>query len=164
MFEPASNYDGLQCEAESFPPLEAFAWTRDDTAIDSSFPRYTFTNVTSGELISATITISEVMFEDSALFTCNVANLGDLLKTDVSLSVRLRVKRECVAIGRARESAVGVLPPPWPPNNIKKLTDYNINFFLFRSVASLVASPWYHRSGYTGSSVHHHRPLLGQGN
>ena len=112
MFEPASNYDGLECKAESFPPLEGFAWTRDDTPIDSSFPRYTFTNVTKGERISAKITISEVLFEDSALFTCKVANLGGLLETDVSLSVRLRVKRECVAIGWARESAVGVLPPP----------------------------------------------------
>ena len=94
MFEPASNYNRLECEAESFPPLEAFAWTRDDIAINSSSPRYTFTNVTTGNQTLATITISEVMFEDSALFTCNVANLGDLLKTDVSLSVRLRVKRK----------------------------------------------------------------------
>ena len=127
MFEPASNYDGLQCEAESFPPLEAFAWTRDDTAIDSSFPRYTFTNVTSGERISATITISEVMFEDSALFTCKVANFGGLLETDVSLSVRLRVKRECVAIGQA--SGISRRDPPTTLQIILKL--YILYYYIY---------------------------------
>ena len=92
--EPASNYDGLQCKAKSFPPIEAFAWTRDGTPIDPSYPRYRFSNVTTGDQITATITITEVTFEDSALFTCEVGDLGNLLKTDVSLSVRLRVRRE----------------------------------------------------------------------
>jgi hypothetical protein len=107
IFEPASNYNRLQCEAESFPSIKAFAWTRDDTVIDSRFPRYNFTNtltnVTTGNpttsfKISTTITISEIMFEDSAYFACNIDNLGGLLKTDVSHGVRLRVKREWIVV------------------------------------------------------------------
>lgn len=92
--EPASNYNGLECVANSFPPIKAFNWTRDDTYISPSSPRYQFTNVMTDGQITATITITEVTFEDSALFTCEVGDFGNLLKTDVSLSVRLRVRRE----------------------------------------------------------------------
>ena len=97
VFEPASNYNGLKCEAESFPPIKTFTWTRNGIDIDSSFTRYNLTDTTENDL-NGSIIITQVTSNDSAIFTCTVADLGSLLRTDVSLSIRLRFKGECVSV------------------------------------------------------------------
>lgn len=103
VIEPARNYSELKCEANSFPPMKTFEWTRGEAgeAVNiHSMDRYLFNNVTVNDL-NGEVTITQVEPSvDNALFTCTVACLGGRLRTDVSLSVRLRVK--------------GHLRPLWP--------------------------------------------------
>ena len=96
--EETTNYTDLRCEADSFPPVMTINWTRDGNSVDM-VSRYIFGNITNGNNNQVTangaVTITQVLFEDSAVFTCEAvhpASHPDLPNTSLDVRIRVRSK------------------------------------------------------------------------